>query len=147
MTKAFISDMNPYLSHKEQYFELIEQILDDQLSAEEFSLQFTDLWRKDRDASYGLLDETAKAQEKQLIDNYTNGRLTDEEFDVAWNKFWNIPKVEESYLDLIDGFASACFSLVEVGDKTLKDYEVDETGLKKLVAAHWSSYTTKNQSE
>ncbi|MEM7531782.1 MAG: colicin immunity domain-containing protein [Chloroflexota bacterium] len=86
---------------------LINKFLTKQISADQFDQEYVPLWIIHRDLGYKQKESWPEPYDDQLMQQWENGELTDDEFEYKWLILWDSWDDRELH-GLIDAINSAC---------------------------------------
>lgn len=119
-----------YKQNKRRYAELINGFLDGSIAVNEFEQWYTSLWRADRDEEWNLKNNSGKPI-MTVLREFTDGQITQEEFDKRWLELvWINDEQERQLHNILDQIFSA---LDVYADPPELDYEMSEEQLKESI--------------
>jgi len=121
-----------------QFESIIQQFLGDQISAEQFSDDFTTLWMSFRDQQYKVEEPDGQRYRLELIERLQKGDLTGEEFR---QKYQEVMKTTEGseFREMVDAIHSACSAFNPLPAPRL-EWEITTEQLRAEVQELFTNY-------
>jgi hypothetical protein len=96
-------------TNKREYMDLMRRFLRSEIDGKTFQKTFLDMWRRDRDISYGKLQEWSRRHDVDLIEARQRGEMSNEEFSKRWRDLWGYEptrwlEIQDSLFRDVDSF-------------------------------------------
>jgi hypothetical protein len=124
-----------YATNRQEYLELIQDLVKRRLSGPDFVQRFGVLWRSDRDEELAIASTWPRRYDIELAEALARGDMGADEFAAKWEELWGY-EGESAYRQMLDRIFSACSAFVD--DPALAvdpEREYDEEELCAHVAA------------
>ena len=124
-----------------QFETIVQQFLGDEISAEQFSSDFTTLWMNFRDEQDKLKDTWDKRYDLELIERFQKSELTGEQYTQKSREIMGTTDIFE-FINMVDAIHSACHVFNPFPGPRL-EWEITEEQLKAEVQALIANYQSK----
>ncbi|MFB8794879.1 MAG: hypothetical protein U7126_11820 [Microcoleus sp.] len=120
---------------------IVQQFLGGEMSAEQFSSDFTTLWMSFRDEQYKIKDTWDKRYDLELLEHLQKGELTSEEFTQKSRELMGTTEIFE-FINMVDAIHSACH-VFNPFPGPIFEGEITEEQLRAEVQALITNYQSK----
>ena len=124
-----------------QFETIVQQFLGGEMSAEQFSSDFTTLWMSFRDEQYKIKDTWDKRYDLELLERLQKGELTSEEFTQESRELMGTTEIFE-FINMVDAIHSACH-VFNPFPGPIFEGEITEEQLRAEVQALITNYQSK----
>jgi hypothetical protein len=117
--------------NKEKYLALMQGFISGIISVEDFEHQYEELWHRDRDDEWKVVESWNKRYDIELEESYSKGEISADEFRARWNKLFQSESEKKQKLsNIVDQVHS---SLDVYAAEPDLEWEIGETELRREI--------------